>query len=65
MLLHIGDESRTRQVVDALNSGGSCWVTSTTWNGRSAVRISVSNWQSGQESTEATAGAFLRAYRPS
>lgn len=42
---------------------GACWVTPTTWTGHPAVRISVSNWQSGRESAEATAAAFLRAHR--
>lgn len=63
VLLHIGEEDRTRRVVETLNSSGSCWVTPTTWDGHSAVRISVSNWQSGWESAEATAVAFLQAYR--
>ncbi|MFJ2902421.1 pyridoxal phosphate-dependent decarboxylase family protein [Streptomyces sp. NPDC087212] len=63
VLLRIGDEGRTRRIVDILNSSGSCWVTSTTWNGVPAIRISVSNWQSGRESAEATASAFLQAYR--
>jgi glutamate/tyrosine decarboxylase-like PLP-dependent enzyme len=63
VLLRIGEEDRTRRLVDTLNSSGSCWVTPTTWNGHSAVRISVSNWQSGRETAEATASAFLQAYR--
>ncbi|MFJ6297165.1 pyridoxal phosphate-dependent decarboxylase family protein [Streptomyces griseoviridis] len=63
VLLHIGGEDRTQRVVDTLNSAGTCWVTPTTWNGRPAVRISVSNWQTGQESADATADAFLSAYR--
>ncbi|KIF79500.1 hypothetical protein QR77_36350 [Streptomyces sp. 150FB] len=63
VLLRVGEEDRTRRLVDTLNSSGSCWVTPTTWNGHSAVRISVSNWQSGRETAEATAAAFLQAYR--
>ncbi|OON78781.1 pyridoxal phosphate-dependent decarboxylase family protein [Streptomyces tsukubensis] len=63
VLLRIGEEDRTRRVVDTLNSGGACWVTPTTWKGQAAIRISVSNWQSGRESAEATASAFLQAYR--
>ncbi|MFJ5222685.1 hypothetical protein [Streptomyces sp. NPDC088400] len=63
VLLHIGDADHTRQVVDTLNDNSACWVTPTTWTGHPAVRISVSNWQSGRESAEATAAAFLRAHR--
>ncbi|MCB5912192.1 pyridoxal phosphate-dependent decarboxylase family protein [Streptomyces pinistramenti] len=63
VLLHIGDEQHIRAVVDSLNSSGTCWVTPTTWTGQAAVRISVTNWQSGRESAEATAAAFLRAHR--
>ncbi|MFF3641097.1 pyridoxal phosphate-dependent decarboxylase family protein [Streptomyces sp. NPDC002564] len=62
-LLHIGDEATTRRIIDTLNHNGSCWVTPTTWHERPAVRISVSNWQSGPHSAEDTANAFLRAYR--
>ncbi|MFJ4922818.1 pyridoxal phosphate-dependent decarboxylase family protein [Streptomyces sp. NPDC088725] len=62
VLLHVGDEIDTRQMVDTLNSSGSCWVTITTWHGHAAVRVSVSNWQSGSESAETTA-AFIRAHR--
>ncbi|MFJ2650792.1 pyridoxal phosphate-dependent decarboxylase family protein [Streptomyces sp. NPDC087420] len=62
-LLGIGDEPTTRRIIDTLNSNGSCWVTPTTWHDQPAVRISVTNWQSGPRSAEHTAAAFLRAHR--
>ncbi|MFJ4918180.1 hypothetical protein [Streptomyces sp. NPDC088726] len=63
VLLSVSEEHRAQRVIDALSSSGSCWVTPTTWNGRSAARISLSNWRGSEESAEATAAAFLEAYR--
>jgi len=40
---------------------GRIWLSGTTWNGRKAVRLSVSNWQTGDEEIELAVEAF-RAY---
>jgi hypothetical protein len=37
------------------------WLSGTTWDGRKAIRVSVSNWQTGDEEIELAVDQF-RAY---
>ncbi len=38
-------DARTRAVIDAVQRDGTCWLGGTTWQGRAAMRVSVSGWQ--------------------
>ncbi|NMO93551.1 pyridoxal-dependent decarboxylase [Actinomycetospora sp. TBRC 11914] len=38
------EDADTAAVVDHVQRDGTCWVGGTTWHGRPAVRLSVSNW---------------------
>ncbi|MFJ9944971.1 pyridoxal-dependent decarboxylase [Streptomyces erythrochromogenes] len=64
VLLRIGDAHTTLRAVDTLNASGTCWVTPTTWAGQAAVRISVTDWQSGQESADHRGSVPPRPPRP-
>ena len=37
------------------------WMSGTTWDGRKAVRLSVSNWQTTREDVELAVAQFARA----
>jgi hypothetical protein len=37
------------------------WLSGTTWDGRRAIRLSVSNWQTGDEEIELALEAFREA----
>jgi hypothetical protein len=37
------------------------WLGATTWHGRRAIRISVSNWSTSQEDVERSIDAIRRA----
>ena len=37
-------------------------MSGTTWDGRKAIRVSVSNWQTGDEEIELAVAAFKTAY---
>ena len=37
------------RLVERINKGGQIYVTGTSWDGRSAARIAVSNWQATAE----------------
>src|SRR5256886_1670854 len=39
---------------------GTCWMAGTTWHGLAAMRISVSNWSTGEEDIARSADAILR-----
>ena len=44
-----------------LQADGTCWVGSTVWRGRPAVRVSVSNWTTDEDDVDRTVEAFVRA----
>ncbi|MGB0132839.1 pyridoxal phosphate-dependent decarboxylase family protein, partial [Dokdonella sp.] len=44
-LVRFGDDDElTRAVVSGVQEEGTCWLSGTTWHGKAAMRISVSNW---------------------
>jgi len=61
VLVSFGDAARTRRVVSRLQSGGICWCGITLWQGHTAMRISVSNWSTGDHDIEQSLEAMLRA----
>jgi len=60
-----GDEAEadacTRRVVAAVQDEGTCWLSGTTWQGKAAMRISVSNWTTAEEDIDRSAAAIVRA----
>ncbi|HYU86426.1 MAG TPA: pyridoxal-dependent decarboxylase [Kribbellaceae bacterium] len=49
----------TRRVLQAVQQEGTCWMSGTTWQGRAAMRISVSNWSTDLADIERSAAAVL------
>ena len=39
-----GDDARTHRVIAAVQASGVCWCGGTRWQGRAAMRMSVSSW---------------------
>ena len=54
------DDETTRRVIAGVQQDGTCWLGGTTWHGRAAMRISVSNWATTAEDVERSAEAILR-----
>jgi glutamate/tyrosine decarboxylase-like PLP-dependent enzyme len=54
-------DARTRAVVKAVQEDGTCWLGGTTWQGKAAMRISVSNWSTTTEDVDRSVEAILRA----
>ncbi|MGH3144302.1 MAG: pyridoxal phosphate-dependent decarboxylase family protein [Rubrobacter sp.] len=52
---------RTRAVIEAVQEDGTCWLGGTTWQGKGAMRISVSNWSTTTEDVDRSVAAILRA----
>jgi glutamate/tyrosine decarboxylase-like PLP-dependent enzyme len=57
-----GDDARTRDVIARVQADGTAWMGGTTWQGRAAMRISVSNWSTTEADADATVQAILRAH---
>ena len=50
------DEETTR--AQAVQASGEAWMGGTTWDGRPAIRISVSNWQTTEADIDRTLAAY-------
>jgi glutamate/tyrosine decarboxylase-like PLP-dependent enzyme len=61
VLVSFGDPIRTRQVIERVQRDGTCWCGPTEWQGRTAMRISVSSWATRDEDVELSVAAILRA----
>ena len=55
------DDELTRATVAAVQEDGTCWLSGTVWQGKAAMRISVSSWRTTEEDVERSAGAILEA----
>jgi glutamate/tyrosine decarboxylase-like PLP-dependent enzyme len=51
----------TRDVIDAVQRDGVCWLSGTTWHGMAAMRISVSSWATTGEDVECSIESIKRA----
>jgi len=64
VLVRFGDnDARTRQVVERVQTEGTAWMGGTVWQGRAAMRISVSGWPTTAEDIDRTADSIIRAAR--
>jgi aromatic-L-amino-acid decarboxylase len=61
VLVSFGSAERTLQVVDRIQRDGTCWCGSTVWQGKTAMRISVSSWVTSEADVEMSLAAILRA----
>jgi glutamate/tyrosine decarboxylase-like PLP-dependent enzyme len=60
VLVSFGDEEATRRVVAGVQAEGTCWCGGTVWQGRAAMRVSVSSWATTVEDVEQSLEAILR-----
>ena len=55
------DDETTREVVRRVQDDGTCWLGVTDWQGRAAMRISVSSFRTTTDDVERSAAAILEA----
>jgi glutamate/tyrosine decarboxylase-like PLP-dependent enzyme len=63
VLVVFGDAETTHSVVTELQTEGTCWCGVTIWQGRTAMRISVSSWATTDVDVERSLDAMLRIAR--
>ncbi|MEO8678674.1 MAG: aminotransferase class V-fold PLP-dependent enzyme [Vicinamibacterales bacterium] len=56
------DDEMTREVIAKVQADGTCWAGGAFWQGKQAMRISVSNWSTTPEDIDRSADAILRCY---
>ncbi len=60
VLVSFGDDETTRRVVAGVQADGACWCGGTVWQGRAAMRVSVSSWATTEADVERSLYAILR-----
>ena len=64
VLFRFADDETTNAMLTHVQASGEAWVGGTTWDGRSAIRLSVSNWRTTEDDIALTVAAFERAASP-
>ena len=63
VLVSFGRAETTQEVMRRVQEDGICWCGGTVWQGKTAMRISVSSWATSEEDVEKSLAAFLRIAR--
>jgi len=63
VLLRFADDAETEAVLAAVQASGEAWMSGTIWQGRRAIRVSVSNWATTDGDVDRTVAAFAAAVR--
>lgn len=61
VLVSFGTPEQTQRTIEAVQEDGTCWCGGTEWQGRTAMRISVSNWSTRDEDVDKSVAAIVRA----
>ena len=61
VLVSFGAPAMTRAVIERVQADGTCWCGGTEWQGRTAMRISVSSWATTDDDVEISLAAIRRA----
>ncbi|MGE0639361.1 MAG: aspartate aminotransferase family protein [Thermoanaerobaculia bacterium] len=56
-------DAHTRAVIRRVQEDGTCWLSGTTWQGKGAMRISVSNWSTTGADVDRSVAAIVAAHR--
>ena len=60
MLFRFGDEEATASTLAAVQADGDTWMSGTQWDGRPAIRVSVSSWRTTSDDIDRAVSALRR-----
>ncbi len=63
VLVSFGDAEKTKRTIERVQEEGTCWAGITVWQGRTAMRISVSSWATTDADVDRSVEAMIRAAR--
>jgi glutamate/tyrosine decarboxylase-like PLP-dependent enzyme len=63
VLVSFGTPEQTREVIRRVQEDGTCWCGGTVWQGKTAMRISVSSWATTDADVEQSLAAIVRIAR--
>ena len=55
-------DALTRAVIERVQRDGTCWLGGTVWHDMAAMRVSLSNWATGEDDIDRTVEVILRCY---
>jgi hypothetical protein len=61
VLFRFATDDMTDRVLARVQESGEAWMGGTIWDGRRAIRLSVSNWQTRDADIDRTVAAFRAA----
>jgi glutamate/tyrosine decarboxylase-like PLP-dependent enzyme len=64
VLFRFATDEDTDAALRRVQDAGDVWMSGTTWNGRRAIRVSVSNWQTTDDEIELALQSFRAAVKP-
>jgi glutamate/tyrosine decarboxylase-like PLP-dependent enzyme len=63
VLVSFGAPEQTREVIRRVQEDGTCWCGGTVWQGKTAMRISVSSWSTTEADVDQSLAAIVRIAR--
>ena len=63
VLVSFGSAEQTTKTIQAIQDDGTCWCGITVWQGKTAMRISVSSWATTDEDVDRSVAAMVKAAR--
>ena len=60
-LIRFADDESTLRILAAVQASGEAYMSGTEWDGRAAIRLSVSSWRTSDRDVERTVAAFREA----
>lgn len=63
VLVSFGEPEMTKEVIRRIQKEGVCWCGGTVWQGKTAMRISVSSWATNEADVDQSLEAIIRAAR--
>jgi glutamate/tyrosine decarboxylase-like PLP-dependent enzyme len=63
VLVHFGDTEKTNAIVKNIQEEGVCWCGGTVWQGKPAMRISVSSWTTTDEDVKLSVQSIIKHAR--
>ena len=63
VLVSFGDDATTEAVMEAVQADGVCWAGGTVWQGRRAMRLSVSGWETTEQDIDQSVEAIVRCWQ--
>jgi glutamate/tyrosine decarboxylase-like PLP-dependent enzyme len=60
VLVSFGSDEVTQKVIRAVQENGTCWCGGTVWQGKSAMRVSVSSWATTEADVDLSLKAILQ-----